>query len=416
MSLIKKIFIVFASVLVLLCVCLDGWYLYIKFFGPDKIVSNTYEVGLQETTDGNKKYFAEINYFSNANFNGLELFEVKFNYFVDENKENFYSQGLQFVANSQTDILQWQYNYSEAVSDKDPYREESGWPLAKYYYAKFSSYGLKNGASIYNYTSYDDYETTTFSTNPFNKDSSFKIQLGDDLFLMKFKYRNFDNLKDLENIPFISSGESYFKTALLWNWADYYNYFSYLDVYYFSQLLYNSIRSLKYGTSQSIVFEFGDMFDYYKFEDGDYVDTALKETDKVITDLKSYYSIKVNISADGAMRASTDSIFKSIHGEVNYNTISESGDDVYFIGRTVINCNENDFEPIELGEGEFELKLKQEFISSFIEYKDSIVLNVNIDLESYGDYIKKIKLSENAFGPFVVYKVSGIDYMQKAVA
>ena len=103
MSVRKKILIISLTILLLICAFINIWYLYIRMFGVQKVVSSTFEVGLQSLKNEENpdtKYFIEINYLSNQAQNGDEVFEIKFNYMLDENQSAFYSQGLQFVAKS----------------------------------------------------------------------------------------------------------------------------------------------------------------------------------------------------------------------------------------------------------------------------------------------------------------------------
>jgi len=176
--------IIFLAILFTACVAIDGWYLYILLKSPDKIVETTYKIGLQETTDGEQRHFIEINYMSNDNKNGLELFEIKYNYMLDEKQEDFYSQGLQYV--SYNNNLGWSY-YTEP--DKFYRSSKYGsWPA--YYYDDYymGSYHPNKDTQVFNYMSADNYEKSTLiSTNPIGDTTSFKIQVGDDLFLMKFR-------------------------------------------------------------------------------------------------------------------------------------------------------------------------------------------------------------------------------------
>ena len=69
----KKILVIIFTILCVVCVSIDIWCLVVYQFGEEKVVSNTVELDLQETADGDeKKACMEINYFKNSNKNGLE--------------------------------------------------------------------------------------------------------------------------------------------------------------------------------------------------------------------------------------------------------------------------------------------------------------------------------------------------------
>ena len=90
MSVAKKILIFVISLLLSVCVGINVWYLYIYLYGMDKVVSSTFEVGLQTLADDSEtRYFIEVNYLSNEDGNGVELFEIKFNYMFDEDQNAF---------------------------------------------------------------------------------------------------------------------------------------------------------------------------------------------------------------------------------------------------------------------------------------------------------------------------------------
>ena len=66
MNIAKKIIFCILSILLIVCIGINVWYLYVYLYGADKVISNTFEVGLQKLKDGSDtKYFVEINYLSN---------------------------------------------------------------------------------------------------------------------------------------------------------------------------------------------------------------------------------------------------------------------------------------------------------------------------------------------------------------
>ena len=93
------------SVIFVGCIPFNVWYFYLLSKKDDHIVSYTFEIGKQTLSDGSSsKYFVEVEYNSNEENNGREEFGIKFNYMLDENQTAFFSQGLQYVANADSDI------------------------------------------------------------------------------------------------------------------------------------------------------------------------------------------------------------------------------------------------------------------------------------------------------------------------
>lgn len=375
MSMGKRIFISIISILMVVCVALIGWFLYIKFYAPEKLIENTYEVGLQ-TTDDDTRSFIEVSYYSNENQNGLECLDIKFNYLLDENQTAFASQGIQIIANDEDDVIDWGY-YIDEDSQFTSSSQGHWYDFANKVtnYGFFGSYDVdEETASIINYASVNDYEDTTISSNPITDDTTFRIQLGEDLYLMKFK----------------GTSDQYYSDANLYgseyagaNWLGnrvYYDYYYYNNIYAFAYKIYQGLQSIQNGTSSSVIFEFGDMFNYYIYEDGQYTDTAIEDSTSVIANMKSYYSMLVHKSADGVQKAS-DSLFNCVNGNPTYNTTGDYTGDVYFTGREVVECDIFDFNLVEMSEDACALKLTEEFLNKNLKNKDAICLSIKIDKE-----------------------------------
>ena len=107
---------------------LIGWYAYIYFFGVEKIISQTFKVGdqvvMKEDGTTDTKTFIELNLYDN-------VFEIKFNYMLDETKTAFYSQGLQYVLKDGKSDFNLDGSYTKILTDtsKDI---ESNDPVKKY--------------------------------------------------------------------------------------------------------------------------------------------------------------------------------------------------------------------------------------------------------------------------------------------
>lgn len=379
----KLIAIILASILTVIMASVCLWWLMVYLFAPNKIISNTWNISSIATADGSDtRDIVEVDYYSNKNKNGLEKLDIKWNYYQDETRDLIYSQGLQYIANTGNSRLSFDYKADadkERELNKD--RQKMGWYDGEEYYDNWGTYRINETyATKYNYQSYDNYKTVTNSTNPLNYNSRLKIQVGEDIYMLQFK-----GLKTPKENNFMYKNASGYKFYLIFGYTEYDLYYSYYDFDFFSSLIYNALTTGQYGQNGHFLFEFGDLFDYYKYnpETKQYAEEALKgeAEGKVIKDIKNYYSIKINIHADGAQKASEDSIFHMLHGNYNYNINPDRVEDGYFIGRSVIECSLQDFNFVQVYENNVALKLKDEFINYYKKYADTIVLDIVVDLD-----------------------------------
>jgi len=392
----SKFKIVFLTIVALICLAFDGWYYYILKEAPEKVIAQTYEIGEQLVTkaDGTteRHNFCEVNLYDN-------VFEIKFNYMRDENQTAFYSQGLQFYLNSDS------WNFSKTYSNEVKLSEnkQGSWNVYQVYqnyaYTKVKYHDI----NIFEYASADNYKTSLNDTNPIDLDTYFTIQLGSDLYKMKFRGTDIDYDKDLK------AGYQAIENV----WTDqialvipvttsyYQSFYRCYDVYYFAEKLFNAVQTLSAGNRENIVMQFGDMFDYYKYEgNGRYSDDKV-ESDakaKIVADIKSYYQIDINIHK-GKMTSASQSLFKTLKGSMNYNENTEIKTG-YYIGRVVEELNEKSLELVEIN-GKNYLTLSDAFIENFKDYKDLIRLNIEIDYDYYSDLdieiVGLIKITSNGF-------------------
>lgn len=368
--------VVIIAILTAACLAIDCWYLYIKLYGDVKLPTHTYEVGLQKTSEGDTKYFVEIEYYSNENKNGLECFEIKFNYLLDERQENFYSQGLQLVADSKDDSIKL------SLMEDGANKEFTHWNVDGNHYNRdvFYNYKTEANSKLFNYASGNDYSTTMISTNPLGDKSYFRIQLGEQLYLMKFK-SSYRETRDPETYADFISKRSY--SPAIYCWFNDSNYIVY-DYTYFTNLLYTALSSdtLANGTQSAMLFEFGNIFDYYEYDESNkvYKTQPLEDTTKVQKQITSYYSIYVKKHADGMQKAS-QSLFNCVQGSSTFNMTEDYNSDDYFIGRTIVTVDDKDFDYIKVTNNYYKLQLKESFINEYKGFGDKIVLSVQIDLD-----------------------------------
>lgn len=431
----KKFLIFFMAIISFIAIGVDVWYVYMLNTAPDKIVSQTFNIGYQQITkaDGTteKKPFIELNLYDN-------VFEVVFNYVRDEDQDAFYSKGVQYVANSDKG-LDFSLIYSNRTGfDK---RSESGWSKGWPIQEKTIGYSFLYQNSdfkylnSFQYASGDGFKTTLNNdmANPLDQDTLFKIQLGDEenkkLYGMKLKgdrtyynyYYSFDNMdlkKEAKNNLDATFKVDYYEqvstqTYLVLNKHTYSCYSGYasLDLNYFSTVLYNSIRGVEKGTSQDIVFNFGDYFDYYEYDGSSYSKVSVDgdNYNKIVKDIQSYYIIRVNVH-DGDMTKSSESLMGMLNGSANINPDAETGS--YLYGKTIVKAefNENirDFELIATEDVcVYKFALKTDFKFYYDSYINEIIIQVEIDT----DYLDKCGITFGGFeaNTFGEFKVQGVE-------
>lgn len=379
MSVKKRSLIVVIIVLVAITLTINIWYFALMLFGKQKIVSETYEVGLQKITDADglteTRYFAEVNLMD-------DIFEIKFNYMLDESQSAFYSQGLQFMANKYGEI-----EFPLHLTSKDQELEDSsGWwfwekKTYKRYLVGNNSKIEEDNYNFRNYMSSDDYKTCLDSTNRISTDSLFKIQLDDKLYGMKFKGTSigFNDFNDLKYI------DAYVKSWKFNTWGSHVYYSG--DVINMAKLIYDGMQTLPNGTNQACIFEFADMFDYYEYNEEDSVyekeSIADEELVKIIKkEVKSYYSILVHKS-EGKIQKASESIFNCVAGNPGYNISGDIESEDYFVGRTTIDTTIYNFDLVLVSGNSYALKLNDKFISKYEDLSDVIVLDILIDLDYF---------------------------------
>lgn len=411
---LKIISIVVGAIVFCACLFVDVWYLTLKNSGTQRVVSLTYKVGMQqlknedgtpveEETPDNTKYFMEINSYKN-------LFEIKFNYMLDESCTSFYSQGIQIYAKNGVFDFDFNYDYRntvdyqfEGVYNKFHLRNVflgGNWWERDVYWSYIISENITYKKVTYNnYASGDDYESTVNSLNPINNRTMFKLQLGNEIYGMKFKG------------PDGFRSDLYACAVSHWDGYQYFTDYFYrqFDIHYFVESVYHSIfkdgnQSLKYGSNQIFTFEFSDFFNYYKCTDESnaiYDFENPVNSSLVSSDIKSYYKVLVNIYENEATQSS-DSLFGVVNGSAYYkkldskpnsstdssdsdNSSSSSGSstDLYFVGRSVISVDIRDFELIDIGDNKRKLKLRSDFENYYGDSKSKLLLSVVINKDYF---------------------------------
>lgn len=427
-SKLKLTFIILVSILTALCLAVDIWALWIYFFAPQKIVSKTYMVDFQTTEDGDKEPFVELKYFSNANKNGYEALDLKFNFMLDENQSSLYSQGIQYVAQNseQSNSLNFNFYADTSTRDKEPYDTTTSWGNTKRYYNGFGTWLVNSNFDKFEYQSFDNYETTSNSTNPIDLNASFKIELGEgNLYMLKF--RAFNDYVDTKvsaekreqylTKSFVQTREENVDWNVFSSSTDIVSYHYMYDVNYLTKLLFDSLEPIKKGSSQVLVYDLPDVFDYFKYVDGQYSDEREIDSLKLEQQVKNYYTIKVTVLDDGIQK-SDESLFNCVKGSASFNLTNDYSSNEFYVGRSVIHATFENFDLVERDDGTFDIVLNSEFLNKYEKYKSKIYLNLILDYKPYEN--KGLIVNEPTYDSvkgFSVYKIDiNKSYYSKEVA
>ena len=201
-NIFKKIAICLSVVLAVACAAVDAWWISVKFYAPDKIVDNTIHASTVESVSGRTENIFEVNYYSNKNKNGLEMFELKTSYLTDTDGLDIHSQGIQYVANTASDSIEWQFGNFYGIGSYDEFKSSADsddfWSRivepkdnvlsnndnvstvkGVRYDALFQKYlPNKNTSKRFDYASGDNFENEVYnSTNPLGAGSKLKITI-----------------------------------------------------------------------------------------------------------------------------------------------------------------------------------------------------------------------------------------------
>lgn len=434
------------SLVIILAVVLDGWMLYIRTYGKEKVNSYTFKLGKQtasavdpstgEVTE-DSRWFAEVNIYDNC-------YEILFNYFTDETRTEFYSQGLQFILNSTETNLSNSLNKNvSAESDISLYFKKQSKSeklsttteiiqIRKILWSSFTTQNeydhfrsiLSNkkypNLTVSNFASSNNYEDTIYSSNPFDEDSFFTVEIGKETYFMKLRGSDEEYLVSNDRFKVLEASnykgykeKGFFKSSLTYLY-DYTTYYRTCDIYYLAELIYNSCEALDYSsTGIPITFEFGNYFQYYS----NYTEVIQDKnvSDKVKNFVKSYWQINVQ-KHQGNMTSASQSLFKTFKDSTNYNeTVSDDSTENeiftdYHHGRTILDLNENFFDKVLVsdstsGNYKLYLALKEDFKNLYKpDSKYRLRVIINLDNLSFDNITFKGLLDETLDG-YTVYLV-----------
>lgn len=408
-----KIGIFFLVVVILIMGAVDLWWLGIYVYGPDKVVLNTFEFDTIETLDGSESdYVIRIKYFSNENNNGLEALEINFSSFLDESQNKIYQQGIQVVIKEGKELgLKYIQDSRQKIDTiyNGIWWNPLSWLSWTDRYNAFGHYELQNCDVSY-YQSSDNYQTTLGNQSYF-ADDGFIITLeneqgGNDTYLLRFRGSGiFDHN--------LHSDDGYLVWPLLVRISEQNNYYFSYDINYFVSYVLETFNSVQSGSQGSTIVKFGEMFDYYVYEEGkSYTQMKTLENSKVDVINRTFAGVYFEKSADGLQKA-TDSMFGQVNDSPSYNNTSdETLIDDYLFGKNVVNLTENDFDYVLVSGTTYHLKLSDSFIESFSSKKDKIILSVSINLDTFRQNETTFAgfTADNGLSDFDVYECYSYSY------
>ena len=338
-KLIDGIAIILAAIAI---VVIGFWFYFVKVNGEKNFETNLTIVAEDmtqiESEDETLTYPIEVNYYSNKEGNGKEVFEIKFNSYTSPSMENYNGYGLQYVS------PEWKWS---------TYDFYSGFFNHKYY--------------DYVYGNCDYYNTgdgTSFSaTNPLNNDDQLIFDINGEAFGLKC-YSNWQktaNATEIENhVVYIDS----------FAWV--HRYRSY-DWQMIAQVLYQMAKSLNYGDYEIGYVDLAPYVEITKYNET----TRQFENFRVGDNFKAFFKIKIHNDKNG-MSSSQQSLFKMLNSDPYYFTADKNQTD-YWKYITTFDLKLEHFKENETEDGTY-IMLNLTKVPYLLEDEDlEINLTLNLD-------------------------------------
>ncbi len=320
----------------------------------------------EERNEFEERWFMEASYYSNDKNNGVQLQELKYNYFTGYNltSDQYRSTGMQYMGDFETSMR-------EVGSEKEAQQTV----LNEFYY-----YDTTNGINWSGFKGQYGSVGTTL-----NRDEQFIIKIDNRPFSIQLtgKYDVYGRL-----------------WGFLWNVKQGTVYFDYGDVF---DAVFSAIKSNDHGYGDYYITL--DLSQYFSIKE---YDTATKKfkADDVTDIIKNYAVLKFHYDENG-VRNSTQSLFGSIACNPKYDISEEKIDTTYWQERVTYNLDET----IKLRGNEiFTYRYSEVYDGYFLSFTmdtkklfaDMPRAKVNITLDLNSSYlkakgIKVVGLDYNAF-------------------
>lgn len=313
--LVERVLAVVVILLVLLSLCVDGLFIYYKFFNKDITIGVNYlgdqtaidvkALSEEQQADYEKRCILEANYFSNDRGNGIELNELMVNYFTDWTltSDKYRSTGMQFVGNiSKQDFT---------LTSGSAFGITTLAPNLNLVDSRFNYYDKANEVTASGYTGQYGSVTT-----PLNRETVFVITINNEPYAIQLdKYSEFKR-SFIVDTKFHATWGQLFKSvvnAIKSNSAGYGDYYITLDLSNFFTIRKYDVKSGKFLA------------------------------DDVTNVIKNYAMLKFHYDSNGAKTA-RQSMFGSIECSNTYGLTEEEKNTEYWQERVIFNLTEKDLQ------------------------------------------------------------------------
>ena len=378
--------------LAVISVCISLGFCYYHFFVNDITMGVNYidnQVGLdieeklkndttiteEERNELEDRYFLEVNYYSNEKKNGIELQELKLNYFTDYSLTSsaYRSTGMQYIGNYKGLPLDtWDGNsevkFMKLFGNNDRYygtSDECVEIANNYVDPNFYYYDSINGVNFNGITNNNGSIATELK-----RTTGFIVKIDNRAFEVRLNKYFDKDVGDVRNIFGIG-----------WKVGEKYNryYYTYGSLFQ-SCLQATKIQSAGNGTFY-ITVDLSSLFSIREYD----LTTKKYKADNVTDVIKNYAVMKFTKSENGA-RNSTQSMFGIIENSPKYDLKEDKIDTTYWQERMLYKLTEKDFSYrySDVYKGYF-ASLNLDTKKMFAEMPRAKV-NISIDLQS--QYLK----------------------------
>ena len=324
--------------------------------GVDVEIKNTEDMTENELDEYNERWFMEVNYYSNNKGNGIELKEMKINYFSSYQmlSSEYRSVGLQVIGPYELG------EYKAISNEAQRYAEECYFGKG---YAPFASYSADDQVSYENYVSYanNDVNVMNLITSKtavgatLDKNTHFTVKIGDKPYAIV-----------------LDKGYEYKTGMWLWEKTEWYQY-SYIDLF---DAVMDAVRTNSEGYGDYYVkLNFSNYFTAKAFDENG------KYTTDDVTDIIDHYAVvKIHYYDQGATLAE-QSMFKHIPG---MKLVKEEGDYTYWQERMVYQFTNKNlaYRYSEKNGGYFvSIDVKTKKILQSLSSRCEVVINIDLSAE-----------------------------------
>lgn len=398
---VERVLAVVVILLVLLSLCVDGLFVYYKFFNKDITIGVNYlgdqtaidvkALSAEQQKDYEKRCILEANYFSNDRGNGVELQELQLNYFMDWTltSDKYRSTGMQYAGNlsevNSAILKSDTFLQSQPDSDYDDFIQTDF-----YYYDRTLDISWSGGKGI-----------NSVATS-LDRASNFVVSIGGEPYAIQLDKKSTKKVTSLFGVTVLS-------ITSFANWGQLF------------KSVVNAIKSNSAGYGDYyITLDLSNFFTIRKYD----TESGKFLADDVTNVIKNYAMLKFHYDSNGAKTAK-QSMFGSIECNNSYGLTDEEKNTEYWQERVIFNLTENDLQTrySEVLNGNL-LSLNAGIKNKLATYKRAkLVIEINVtsenkiiglDFDAFkGVQVEAITINGN--GAFKIYSGALIDTNIKTI-